>query len=398
MRGGNHVLKSMKLEYVLLCLMWAIIVLPKELQLLILLGISLVLLRTRKDFALKKNAITIGLILYISINIISVLLNMVSGEHALSRIFASLNTVAIWVIALLLYNIYSGMTLDKKRVTKIYQFNGMLLLLMIPLYILCRITGVNIKFLSRTFVYMYLDDIRIMAFMEYATLVIAFILLVFPLISMCESNVRILLLEYILFGIITVASKSRTGYVVYMLMGAIILITTCSKRILRILGILAIGGSILFFEKIYETIISLLNKLVYMRAGSSQSRMTIYQETLENFLQSPIWGCGIKDIGKAGYPLGSHCTYLGILYRSGILGFIIMSFVFISILFGFWHIYKTNRSRIYLRSVLLFLVMFVFALTEDIDGANWLLVFWSINLGILMNKGLWMPKEIFAKQ
>lgn len=57
-----------------------------------------------------------------------------------------------------------------------------------------------------------------------------------------------------------------------------------------------------------------------------------------------------------------------------------------------------NRSRIYLRSVLLFLVMFVFALTEDIDGANWLLAFWSINLGILMNKGLWMPKENFAKQ
>lgn len=377
------------MKYALLYLLWIIIILPKELQMIVLLIFTIILLKEGKNFRLKKDTITFGLFLYIGINFFSILFNVVSGEHAIIRIFAALNTAIIWLVALLLYNIYSAVPLEKKYIINAYRFNYMILLCMTALYIICRKNNTNISFLSRNLIYIFWDDIRIMAFMEYATLVIAFIIIIFPIMTMWENRFHILFIEYLLLGITVMVSKSRTGYIVYILSGAVLIFSMCSKRMILVSIGLVVNGCILFNQKIFTAGMSLWNKLINMRAGSNQSRFSIYQESIEKFSESIIWGCGIKDVGSAGYPLGSHCTYLGILYRTGIIGFIITVFIFIEILRHILQTYKKTKNSNFLRSSILFSIIFVFLLTEDIDGANWLLAFWSIDLGILLNPQIW---------
>ena len=75
-----------------------------------------------------------------------------------------------------------------------------------------------------------------------------------------------------------------------------------------------------------QSVITLLpnNKLIFARGtGSAEDRMRIYSETIDQFKEHPWigWGTQRKSIDGLTYSAGSHSTYLGILYKHGLLGF-----------------------------------------------------------------------------
>lgn len=64
-----------------------------------------------------------------------------------------------------------------------------------------------------------------------------------------------------------------------------------------------------------------IHSFILARAGSNHTRIQIYLESIKlAFENSPVWGMGIKHISETGYPLGSHSTYIGVFYKTGVTG------------------------------------------------------------------------------
>ncbi len=81
-----------------------------------------------------------------------------------------------------------------------------------------------------------------------------------------------------------------------------------------------------------------------MRASATDARLRVYKQTWKEFQENPLWGYRNvrKPIGE-GVPVGSHSVILGsLLYQKGLVGTVIFSFFWISLLFWF---YKTRSER-----------------------------------------------------
>lgn len=66
-------------------------------------------------------------------------------------------------------------------------------------------------------------------------------------------------------------------------------------------------------------------------SGSVEGRTQVYISTLSGFVDRPILGWGTeRDVPGQVYPAGSHSTYLGILYKHGLLGFACLIGVLVS--------------------------------------------------------------------
>jgi O-antigen ligase len=93
--------------------------------------------------------------------------------------------------------------------------------------------------------------------------------------------------------------------------------------------------------------------IIYSRFGSLVTRMEIYKYTIESLKDRPFFGWGvtrhiddvfpgIETLEKIS-PLGTHSTYLGILYKQGIIGLLVF-FWFLGYL-----VFSIGRSYRYLR-------------------------------------------------
>lgn len=85
----------------------------------------------------------------------------------------------------------------------------------------------------------------------------------------------------------------------------------------------AVLAAVLLFAPVVETVMS-LNQT---RAGSAETRGEIYAETLERVAEAPtvLLGSGVKerDPGLVA-SVGSHSTYLGLLYRGGAVALLLL--------------------------------------------------------------------------
>ena len=147
------------------------------------------------------------------------------------------------------------------------------------------------------------------------------------------------------------------------------------KTLLAAYGTLALLVIIAAVIKL-DDVMALANAIFNVRPGSNFDRMRIYTETVNRISETSwIIGAGIKEMNSAGvYPLGSHCTYLGILYKSGILGgicFVIGLAMTIKETLAKSLKHKSLFNLLFLSMLALLLVL---CLIEDIDGSDWLLV------------------------
>lgn len=388
-------------SYILFQFLWLIVIMPKEIQFAMLAGISCILIWKGKKQ--RPDLVVCCVLAYAGCHILSILYNAITGEYSIIRILAACNTALIWIVAAGIYHFYRWNEIDDKKLAKTGFINGVCMSVFSLFFLIGRnftdmisVPVINCILFDRE-KDMYINRIRFWGFLEYPTLVVAFELLVFPFViwyiwtnlppkvrvaGVAVGSLATILPVYYCY--------SRSGYVLLaleILIFGVLLLSDCldeKKKKWMMIGLMVIAFLVIFVGN--QLIIKVFDKLMNMRAGSNGTRSLIYAETWTSYLRHPLIGCAIKALSSTGYPLGSHCSYLGFLYKTGIIGT-----VFIMVALGknginmIHNILRGRHLLIILGSVSISL-LYLYFLFEDMDGANWLLCMWMAVSGKLSSK------------
>jgi hypothetical protein len=124
----------------------------------------------------------------------------------------------------------------------------------------------------------------------------------------------------------------------------------------------------MFNATITTAIQDFLDAFTGSRASSSRVRAALARIALERFNEAPIWGHGTQEAGPkvvANMPIGSHHTWLGLLFAQGIVGFLALAIpMLLSFIYLVTKIQHSANARVAL-SVLL--VLFMFSFGEQVD-------------------------------
>jgi hypothetical protein len=159
-------------------------------------------------------------------------------------------------------------------------------------------------------------------------------------------------------------------------------------------------GLVSFITGIFAT--QLLNLLTTIQANftsarpsSSRVRNTLGEIGMYRWWnEAPVWGHGIQDNPGPklveGMPIGSHHTWIGLLFTNGIMGFIalVIPFVwsFIDLLL------KAHKSKTAQAGLSVILVLFIFSFAENIEGLTY--IYWPG----LLTMGLAFKEAVHKKQ
>lgn len=373
-------------------LLWPIILLPKSLQLLLLLGLGVML----AAFKIKNaNKIFILICMYSGVHLVSIVVNSLIGDYELSRIAAAVNTAVIWIGAALLYEYYRTTKMDVQAFLKICFWNENVMLLLLLLYLFLayvrKIESFTMPVINTIFYGYDWPLYRFWGLMEYPTLIGGFSLLTVPFaclyIWMKTKKFVGVILYYVCSFLPVYFAFSRNGYVLYFAIFCVcilaVFVHTFQKHEAYTVCLISAGVGIACVPVILSFFSGILDKLLSMREGSGSARGEIYAASLQAFYESPLLGKGIKGLNEMFLPLGSHCSYIGYLYKTGILGTICIMIVFICIAMKVWK----NNKGIYHRLMCIFLYgVLAYCIFEDLDGANWLVCLFFAVAGILENK------------
>ncbi|MCD0022374.1 O-antigen ligase family protein, partial [Streptococcus agalactiae] len=124
--------------------------------------------------------------------------------------------------------------------------------------------------------------------------------------------------------ILPIGSGSRAGIVAILAQMFILLLNTVVvkkktiKFLLYILPFLLVIVMMLYFDNL----LSIYYRIINLRSGSSESRFSLYKDTVNIVINnSLLFGEGVKELWlNSDLPLGSHSTYIGYFYKSGLLG------------------------------------------------------------------------------
>lgn len=88
-----------------------------------------------------------------------------------------------------------------------------------------------------------------------------------------------------------------------------------------------------------------INAFVFARGeGSINSRSAVYVSSLQGFTQRPIFGWGTeRDVEGNTYPAGSHSEYIAVLYRQGLVGFML----FAGLLWSVWRMTRPPKGELW---------------------------------------------------
>lgn len=131
----------------------------------------------------------------------------------------------------------------------------------------------------------------------------------------------------------------------------------------------------------HSSIFDFLKDIYYSRLGSTNTRLKLYIDSVNFMIEnSPIIGTGIKpriyDIADGELPVGSHSSIIGYLVKTGFVGFLFFSSVFIYFIFKpLYHTLKIRASNFFIyfkRYFILISTSFLFIIftLEDLDASE----------------------------
>lgn len=381
-------MKKFEFKYWLFLLVWVVIILPKTIQM----GLIIIIMiggLVKNKFKIKTDKIFYLFLLYSIVNLISIFVNFLKYEN-IERVIAALNTCGIWIVSILLYSYYKNTEIDKQKVKKYLAYNLYILIFLFFITIISQKFNISIPtILSRNlYNYEWLNneiELRFFGFMEYANLVVYFYLLCFPFAFdyIKEKHSKIFLFCFIVLSALPVImTNSRLGIFLVLLLVLFALNNIFNKQTKKIL--VTFCALILLFITVFnfDKIVNIVDNVIDSREGSTSMRSAIYSLSITRTIDdSLLIGNGIKEIFN-GYPLGSHSTIIGFFYKTGLIG---TMFAIIALLLLYIEIYKKLKKEkkiIYLISVF---CVAIFMMTEDLDGANWLLALYFSLMGVICN-------------
>ena len=379
--------------------LWIIILLPKVLQ-FVFYGCVLLHFIFRKRIR-KFPLSSVFLLGMVCIQGVAICQQCLLGKANLSRFLAALNTAGIWLIAVLLF-VYCYTYVRKDMLLLISKYLAFDIGILIFLYFLSlNVEMQTITILGQTYALKRMDYLasgtttRFAAFTETVLGPSHLFCMGFPisLIYVKKWKSNMVKLAYCVLAYMAVfATHSRIGQLVcaaVLLFGLWYLFMMDSKGILHlnrkaqvciiiVLAMFCMG----FVIQNYESLAVWFMRLLHSRSGSNNARFSIYRESIKMaFQESPIIGIGIKYM-LGSFPYGSHCTYIGVFYKTGFAGFICFILGFEELFRKLWKDNIKQYSMI-IYSFLLYLVMLIFA---DIDGSNWSIVSWFVVWGIMSKR------------
>ncbi|MFR0589285.1 O-antigen ligase family protein [Bifidobacterium apri] len=383
-----------KLIYIILILFYLIIFLPKPIQLLLFAATAITYAATGRKKREKDKFVEIQF-LYLTIYLFSICVNMVSGEHETSRIFAAINTFVIDCVAIIMYIYFKNSTdIDERIVEKTSFLNiSIINILAILSKTITAVNGIDIH--GHTISGEdWIDGVqtsRFYGFMDYSNLVIFAVMFFFPYAVKYVRNKFSKILLCILTLYAVDLTNSRSGLVLTSILIVIYILFCEDKSIWKFInrnkvpfGILS--AVILIFTLIvfHDSINNIIQRMLNERNGSNGMRMYIYSSSMNKMLNdSPFFGIGIKDLNLDGYPYGSHSSYIGAFYKTGLIGGIIY---LISMLIMDYNIaLKRSADNYDLIKKIALVFCTIMMIVEDIDGANWTICIFFIYCGIYLN-------------
>lgn len=390
------------MEYAIFKYLWLLVVLPKPAQLVafVLILIGLWVSGRGKLRGTKDGDVYFGLLILINIIYgLSILLNLFRAEWELYRVFAACNTFTITCVAYMYYYIYKTREIDTERVEKYMFINMNIMLGLCFLYWTIGDKG-NIPFVGALSIWDEVipgvDTTRFVGYLEYSNLTVFMYLYCYAFsVNFLQKRIGKIAAFFteILYMLPLVAARTRAGIAcaAAMMIISILLVkidVTANfykkhKSMVWGLGmiLLAVCCSVL-----HEPLLAAFEKVLSYRAGSTSTRMAIYRLSLEKMLsESPLLGCGIKAmIPGWDYPYGSHSTYIGMFYKTGLVGGTLYLLATLVIVVEIIRRKETTSFDILISFT--FLALFAFAVLEDLDGANWNIVIFMSLMAMLLKK------------
>lgn len=376
---------------------WVIVILPKSVQLFVLGWLVLYALNYRE---FKMSRATLFFLAGLLVQLSAILLRMIASNPEISRIFAAFNTWGVWLIGIAFYELFRSGRFSENDLSQLQNYAIINLAIFVLIFIFSlfykqnfiNIFGYRLQLRASNYLD-YGSDVRFVGLLESKLASSHMFQFTLPLIF-CTSNGKKLAWwkNAIIFGsfIATLSSYSRIGIITCsaVMLGyfiAYIQQSILTRRQKQTLILILILGATVFLILNNSYITYIINKLYYAREGSTNTRIGIYTESISTVLNdSPILGIGIKSIGNRGYPLGSHSTYIGLLYKSGILGSLLFGFGFIAIL---RNIHKNQKGSAFSFEIIcMILPYFIFAIFSDMDGSDWFLVGTMSMWGLYSNR------------
>jgi len=182
---------------------------------------------------------------------------------------------------------------------------------------------------------------------------------------------KIALLALILMNLyIVVFLFSRAAYIGIFL-GLFFLLMFKHRILLIPLILMAVSWQAVLPEKVIDRI-EMTTGDYHELDKSSETRIMVWQDSLDLFAQSPIFGVGYGVFRKAGFVLGdTHNIYLKILAEQGIIGMLL----FLALLFGFFgsgvELYRTSKDGLSKGLGLGFAVAIIVLAVNNVFGDRW---------------------------
>ena len=382
--------------YVYLALLPIIWMTEKSIQMVVQLLVCSVFVLIKKA---KLKKCIISLMIYIFAHLVSIILNF-QNESDPNRIMAAFSTVMSWAIGALIFSYIGDIKIRKETIQRLCSYLLYVIIIISSLALIFSKLGISPFHIAGRSLYMIewfngRNRMRSTCFMDYANLVPYACLLLFPFAyDRIDKDRTTLRIGFLLLMIIPLyVSNSRIGMLLF---GGLLVIEAYkalrkrknSRLILIMVIVLLVVIVAINYQKILDLVTSGIDSIFYGRGASNATRFKQYGITLERYKESTIvFGVGIKSMSPAvpDIPLGSHSTYLGALYKSGLIGFFAMIYFFAYLIRRFFVLCKMRcLDKSYLISLLGFLIMMIL---EDIDGENWAIFLFFLCMAFAINMG-----------
>lgn len=389
--------RSKNYEFAIFKILWLLIILPKSLQLVILLAMLFSIIYRTKKIIKTNPYIKLGLI----IQAIAVANQILIKGFDASRIAASINTILIWLIALEFYSIAKSKKYsyeDYKELNRIIVFDLVIFCFVFFASLVYKNPKI-LHFLGREISLRRVDFMsgstgtRFVGLMETplgpSHLFLILIPLVIALRSINVNTHALVPIVFISFAAV-ISSNSRIGMLACAISFACFIVFLLNKKAVKrsyiVLTIITFILIAIFFAIAnYNKIVNEFIQFFTSREGSNEARFQIYIESLklvqnQTYL-TPFIGIGIKYMYNDFIPLGSHSTYIGLLYKVGIVGTFFFAIGLIKIGKALYKNCKNSNFGIFI--FIPFICYLIFLIFADIDAMDWEIVLLFTSWGIL---------------
>jgi hypothetical protein len=349
------------------------------------------------------------LLLFIPIQLISLLLSINSEYYSNERFFAMIHNILAYSFVFLGYSFLTkaeNRILIRDNIGRLFwvSFIAVIFLSIISIFFknhlsyggILGLIGISSKFTTVNFFmldyYMWSNFPRTTVLSVYPNATAISLFLVHSIYIFLNFN-KLTFNKKILSHLALIVIIFMTGSRLYFVLSVILLISifiSSRKRLLITILTLIITLPLvyLFFQFLYSS-----------RSGSNAARIIIYIESIKYMIKNNIvFGLGLKpripELLNLPYPIGSHSTLLGYFIKNGLLGGLYMLLLYllyvVYYLASIIRMLKTKHAwstfSFYINTV--FLILLVMSLTEDLDVFELIPFFIGIVLWIILNKKL----------